>query len=448
MALKYAGGKMVKVSIIIPIYNVEKYVGQCLESVMKQTLQEIEIICVDDGSTDLSGKIANSYSKIDDRIKVFHRKNAGYGSAINFGLNIATGEYVGIVESDDFVETDMYERLYAIAKADELDYVKSNYYEYNDLDRRTHEEPPICDYGIVYSEYENMNKLYLPKSIWAGLYRRNFLIDREIRLLETPGASYQDTGFWFKVCISAHRGMLIKDAFVNYRIDNDNSSVKSSQKVFCICEEIEECKRYLENSNLRKEIILPYFHKYMYRCYQWNSERIDTAFLEEFLIKTSLEMKDASKILQFDRELLTLPEWESISIWAETPQVYYRMLLNDRIMQYNAMTYAKMFKQYTSEKHIYIYGAGKIGRKLEIIINRFNPDCQVEFIVSNLTENVEYIHSINDANINKKCKVIIAVSDLKVRLEMRRNAINAGFCDIFIWNTDMDYMCRSLDVVK
>lgn len=439
---------MAKVSVIIPIYNVEKYVGKCIESVINQTFTDIEIICVDDGSTDESGNIADRYSKNDSRIKVIHKENSGYGSTVNLGISTASGEYIGIVESDDFVESQMYEKLYEVIEENALDYVKAGYYEYSDTNRKVHEEPPICDYGIVYSEYENMNKLFLTKSIWSGLYRRSFLIDKEVRLLETAGASYQDTGFWFKVCISAHRGMLIKDAFVNYRLDNDNSSVKSSQKVFCICDEIEECRRYLEKSDLRKERILPYFFRYMYQCYQWNCGRIDETYLEEFVIKTSEAMKEASKTLQVHKDIITLSEQENISIWAKTPKVYYKMLLNDKIMQYNAEVYVSMFQQYTHEKHLYIYGAGKVGRRLEAVIHKCNPDCKIEFLVSEPTGDMENIHVIYDVRINKKYKVIIAVANLGARLEMRRMARAAGFNDIFIWDAGMDYVCRASDSAK
>ena len=439
---------MVKVSVIIPIYNVEKYVGRCIESTMSQTLTEIEIICVDDGSIDESGKIADRYAQRDSRIKVIHKKNAGYGHTVNLGISMASGEYIGIVESDDFVECQMYERLYEIAKENELDYVKSNYYEYSETGRKVKDISLDCEYGTVYSEYENMNKLFLAKSIWAGLYRRSFLFDRDIRLLETAGASYQDTGFWFKVCISAHRGMLIKDAFVNYRLDNNNSSVKSSQKVFCICDEIEECRRYLDNSNLRKDIILPFFFKYMYRCYQWNCGRIDEAYLEEFLVKTSSEMKEVSEALYSHIEPLTMSEWETINVWAWVPKVYFGMLLNDKVMQYNSQTYTKLFQQYTSEEQLYIYGAGKVGRRLEAFIYRFNPACRIEFLVSGMAGNAENIHSVTETELDTGCKVIIAVADVRIRLEMRKNAIAAGFKNIFVWDASMDYMCRASNIVK
>ena len=103
---------MEKVSVVIPVYNVEKYLRECLDSVQKQTLQELEIICIDDGSTDSSGAILDEYAQKDSRFHVIHKKNEGYGKAMNIGMDLVTSPYVGIVESDDWIDSTMYQKLY------------------------------------------------------------------------------------------------------------------------------------------------------------------------------------------------------------------------------------------------------------------------------------------------------------------------------------------------
>ena len=97
----------IKVSIIVPVYNVENYLEQCLDSILNQSLKEIEVILVNDGSTDRSGAICDDYSKKDKRIKVFHTKNRGLSAARNKGLELASGEYIGFVDSDDYIRKDM-----------------------------------------------------------------------------------------------------------------------------------------------------------------------------------------------------------------------------------------------------------------------------------------------------------------------------------------------------
>ena len=121
---------MPKISILVPIYNVEKYLRECLESILAQTLKDTEIICINDGSTDSSPEILEEYRKKDSRIKIINKSNSGYGASMNMGFQFATADYIGIVESDDFVKPEMFEELYLIAQKNNADIVKSDYYDY------------------------------------------------------------------------------------------------------------------------------------------------------------------------------------------------------------------------------------------------------------------------------------------------------------------------------
>ena len=111
------------VSVLIPVYNVEKYLKKCLDSVVNQTLTDIEIICVNDGSTDGSLKILEEYRSIDSRIKIINKANGGLPSARNAGLNAAKGRYVGFVDSDDYIEPNMFEKLVDVAEHEESEVV-------------------------------------------------------------------------------------------------------------------------------------------------------------------------------------------------------------------------------------------------------------------------------------------------------------------------------------
>ena len=106
----------IKVSIIIPVYNAERYINECLSSVQRQSLKEIEIICIDDGSTDTSKEIINSFQKSDSRIKYYHQNNQGSGVARNYGIDVATGEYIAFLDSDDlYYDVSGLEKIYSIA---------------------------------------------------------------------------------------------------------------------------------------------------------------------------------------------------------------------------------------------------------------------------------------------------------------------------------------------
>ena len=147
---------MPKVSILMPACNVEKFLRECMDSVVNQTLEDIEIICIDDGSKDATGDILDEYAEKDSRIKVIHKPNSGYGHSMNVGIDNATGEYIGIVETDDFADLNMFEELYAVAKRCNADVVKSNYYTYV-----SHPEPQST-YFEVLKEYDLYDKVFKP----------------------------------------------------------------------------------------------------------------------------------------------------------------------------------------------------------------------------------------------------------------------------------------------
>ena len=132
-----------KVTVVVPIYNVEKYLRQCLDSIVNQTLKDIEIICVDDGSTDSSPQIIQEYMDKDSRVKVITKPNSGYGNSMNRGFDMAEGEYIGIVESDDYADPEMFEEMYNVASSNQLDVVKSGFYYYYSIPKERNEKEEI-----------------------------------------------------------------------------------------------------------------------------------------------------------------------------------------------------------------------------------------------------------------------------------------------------------------
>ena len=118
---------MKKISIIVPIYNIEKYLPRCLDSILAQTYKNLEVILVDDGSVDNSGMIADKYARKDQRIKVIHQVNQGVSVARNTGIDLATGDYIGFVDGDDYIEPDMYEILMRIIDEQQVDIAHCGY---------------------------------------------------------------------------------------------------------------------------------------------------------------------------------------------------------------------------------------------------------------------------------------------------------------------------------
>lgn len=274
---------MVKVSIIVPVYNAEKYLAQCLDSILAQTLREIEVVCVDDGSTDSSGRILDRYALADGRVKVLHRENRGYGAAMNAGLDAAAGEYAGIVESDDCVLSDMYRTLYEEAQPEGLDVVKSDaFFWYEGIGYRknihaAHLEPY---YDRTLGELDRNLFFDFYMNIWTGIYRREFLLQKKIRFHESPGASYQDNGFWMQTMLYCGKAKWVGKAFYLYRQDNEASSVKSRDKVFSMTREYEYIEKLLlERRDYR---YLPYCYYYRLLRHRGNFLRIADVHKREF----------------------------------------------------------------------------------------------------------------------------------------------------------------------
>ncbi|MDO4443850.1 MAG: glycosyltransferase, partial [Slackia sp.] len=227
------------ISILIPIYNVEKYLRQCLDSLQAQTFSDFEAICLNDGSTDSSSAIAHEYAQADPRFRVVDKTNSGYGATMNVGLDQARGTFIGILESDDFMYPDALELLHAAAVEHDVQAVKGNFTFYWTAGNRDEMhrmiEKDMC--GRVVDTREDTRIFFQKPSIWSGIYRRDFLESNAIRFLETPGASYQDTSFAFKVWAAAERAAFLEAPIIHYRQDNESSSVNSKGKVFCVCEE-------------------------------------------------------------------------------------------------------------------------------------------------------------------------------------------------------------------
>ena len=167
---------MAKISVIVPVYNVEKYLTECIESICSQSLEDLEIICVNDGSTDNSLDILNDFAKQDKRIIVINKANSGYGHTINMGLNAATGEYIGIIESDDFADKNMFEDLYKLAKDNDADIAKGDWFNYwskNKFARKNNRISSAKAFQLTNSK-KDKSLLRINPSVWSAVYKRIF----------------------------------------------------------------------------------------------------------------------------------------------------------------------------------------------------------------------------------------------------------------------------------
>lgn len=248
---------MVKISIIMPSKNVAGYIEECLHSVQKQTLEDLEILCVDAFSSDGTRDILKQHAKEDRRIRIIDDVVGSTGYAFNAGLKAASGKYIGIVETDDYVEPTMFEVLYSIAEEYDLDYVKADFNAFMEIKGKRFFVPTPTFFNEDKSYY---NKILTPKKyrniriadgyMWKGIYKNSFLKEKQIMMHETKGAAFQDQGFLYHTIYSAKRVMYLNQYFYNYRRDNENSSVYSSNMITKMMTEYQEIEMDIQNRRL------------------------------------------------------------------------------------------------------------------------------------------------------------------------------------------------------
>lgn len=324
---------MPKVSIIIPTYNVEDYLRECMDSVTRQTLKDIEIICINDGSTDGSLQILKEYADKDSRIILVDKENEGYGVGMNIGLDKATGEYIGIVEPDDFVPLNMYEDLYNTAKEKDLDFVKADFYRFT---RNSENGNMELIYNHLDSTGENYNQVinpyekpYITKFImntWSGIYRREYIEKYHIRHNTTPGASFQDNGFFWQTFIYAKRCMFLDKPYYMNRRDNPNSSVNNKQKVYCMNVEYDFIRDiFMQKGNEELWDRFKYYYNYKrYFSYIFTIGRISDEFKREYVERISKEMKRAVELDEIDMNVFTPRTQERFGLLVKDPEGYYQ----------------------------------------------------------------------------------------------------------------------------
>lgn len=317
---------MVKVSIVMPMFNQEKYIVECLSSVLRQTLQEIEIIVVNDGSTDNSLALVKEFAQRDDRIVIIDKPNSGYGHSMNVGMDRASGEYIGIVETDDYVDEEMFAALYDAAKQNgDADVVKSDFYRFSSeqgflsrklvklSEKKEYYNRPLCP-------LQEREVFRFPMNTWTGIYRREFLQKYGIRHNETPGASYQDNGFWFQTFCFARTAVFVNRAFYMNRRDNPNSSVYNPGKVYCVCEEYAYIARILDGFPQIKEKIIGYYWLKKYHNYTFTLQRIAYMYKKEFALRMQKEFAEGERLGQLEKDLFTEKDRADIALLLSDPE--------------------------------------------------------------------------------------------------------------------------------
>ncbi len=223
----------IKVSVIMPSLNVAQYIEKAVRSACMQSLYEIEIICIDAASTDGTWEILNRLADEDSRIILVKSVRRSYGYQVNCGMEMARGEYIAILETDDYVYAGMYEKLYYTAKDGEYDYVKCDYTAYW---TQCNGKPYMIHRNVILSE-ELYDKTICPIEyislatddwyLWNGIYKKSFLDENGIHFSESEGAAFQDIGFLHRTVIGAKKARYLHGEYYCYCIDREGASSNS-----------------------------------------------------------------------------------------------------------------------------------------------------------------------------------------------------------------------------
>lgn len=275
---------MAKISIVVPIYNVKDYLRKNLESLRRQTYQDFEVLCVNDGSTDDSQTIIDEYVKLDDRFRSYTKDNGGLSDARNYGLDRSGGEYIMFIDGDDFVEKDMLENCVRHMEKDNLDMFVFAYNQYYlEEDRREFIGLNITD-EITNLKKEHSILAYTPNAAWNKMYRRDLFIKNDIRY--PFGYRHQDLGTTAKLLFFAGKIGYENKAYYNYLIDRPNNITRMiDEKIYHI---IDMCKEITE---------FYIKHDYFKETYDELYYLVNTNLIQS--LKKSMKLKDRDFVFKF-----------------------------------------------------------------------------------------------------------------------------------------------------
>lgn len=403
------------ISIVIPVYNAALYLDECISSILGQSFSSYELICIDDGSSDNSLKILEGYAKKDSRVKIFHQKNKGAGTARNLGLQHATGEYILFLDADDFFEQNMFLNLFREAEAKNADIVVCNADEYDTTDSEYYDSTFIYYYptGLIFFSASDIEKdifNFTCPAPWNKLFRKSFIDEQQILFQELK--STNDLAFVYSAFACCSRIAILDEVLVHYRMNNKNSLQGSNNKDMLDAFRALAClKKFLLSRN--------YFFRYTY------------SFLKLVGRAGIYTLANVS------------PERFKKETMSDQLCYYLSFLVGDDTN--NRIDFCK--------QPILIYGAGE----LSVVMVR----CLVELIgieknhimvvVSSLNNNKEFVcdipvAEINSHNVKENPTVIICSSVVSSRKSMLLNAQQLGYTNIVLFD-DMDILCLLKDIV-
>ena len=317
-----------KVSVVVPIYNNEAYLRECLDSICAQTLGDLEAVCVNDGSTDGSLAIMRGYETRDSRFRVLDKPNTGYGDTLNQGFSLAKGDYLTVLESDDVLPPDACQAMYDFAVSQDLDFLKADAETFlGEPGSRTYTYEPASENPILYEAVFDSSAdpgRYFARGGQPGLYKASFLKESGAVFHDSPGATFQDTSFWAQVMFAGKRVRYLAKSCYLIRRDNPGSSVADHSKTFIINGEYDFVRERIDHMpGIDRQKCLYACAYYRYWNYRWTIGWVNPGQTRAFLQRFAEEFKAIDEAGELDRSYFSAEELEMLEAIMADPDAYY-----------------------------------------------------------------------------------------------------------------------------
>lgn len=410
---------MPKVTILIPVYNVEKYLEQCVRSAMGQTLQEIEIICLNDGSTDNSLEILQKLAAEDQRILIINKDNTGYGHTMNIGIRSARGKYIVFLESDDFILPDMCRRMYEVCEEKSLEVLKTDYYAFmtkkGRIFKRYRKVSNRDNYHMVMDATKQREVFLSDRYTWLCMYLKEYLWKYKILHNETPGAAYQDNGFWFQSMMYCRRVYYLNEAFYMYRMDNPNASIHIKNNTMTMANENAFLRRKVMDYSGEKSALFTISSIIGFKLNLWSAMRVAPEYLSQLSLIFQHELQECCSSDLFDFRMILPSEARQFLTALANPDEFCRRItadLDERKPKRDMLTKSDI---------LILYGAGQIAQEVMWWIDELRIwDRDMYCAVTSPKDNEEYFQDMRIQSLESLAKYAETATVVLCTIKTRR----------------------------
>ena len=438
---------MTVVSVIIPVYNAEKYINKCIDSILNQTLKDIEVICVNDGSTDKSLQILNEYAMQDSRVRVVSQVNQGAGPARNKGIEISTGKYLAILDADDFFVLEMLEKLVEKAEHDSAEIVVFGSLDYNDVTKTIKSNKAALRMDMVGDVKTPFSKKELSEyifnftwgSAWNKLFLRSFVIEQGLRFQTVRLAD--DLYFTYLALAKANRISVLEEDLVYYRMANPNSQMGQTNKTPTeFFEAYYGLKLTLQREGLYEQVERSFVNRAIENCHYRLNMLTEYKPYEFLYQKLKDEYYDAFEFGKYSEDYFYVKgyydSYKMIKEFSIGEYLFNRKCALEKMAFKSTKqeSYKFPFEMIDKNSRIVLYGAGNVGNAYyrQIECSRFG---RVVLWVDKKYKDYDCLVNAPEEICNVSYdKIIIAVADVNIAKDIRGYLISMGVeDDKIIW---------------